>query len=224
MLFIKVMRRAFNLIELIFTIVIMAGIFSVIPKILFATGKSDAFSIKQDALLQTISLTNIASLLPWDQNNSNNTDILQTTSTHFKCDVSNRYRIGTYMSANARMCTQEINASHILGAESTENDYLLYNDIDDFNNLDINVTTSSGKLKYRLYNQVSYLTDNIITTSGSSMTIDLNLSTSSSTSTNIKKFKSIVGYVGNRGTERNISSFYYYSTNIGQFTLNSRNW
>jgi len=51
------MRRAFNLIELIFTIVIMAGIFAVIPKIVFATAKSESFAMKQEALFTTVSLT-----------------------------------------------------------------------------------------------------------------------------------------------------------------------
>jgi len=60
------MKKAFTLVELIFTIVIMAGVFAVIPKILNMTNKSDSIALKQDALLQAVSLTNIASFLAWD--------------------------------------------------------------------------------------------------------------------------------------------------------------
>ncbi len=218
------MRAAFSLIELIFTIVIMVGVFSTIPKILFSIGKSDSFALKQDAFFQAVSLTNIASLLAWDENNTDETDILQTKSSYFECNLSTKYRIGSYKSSNARVCSQEINASFTLESDSGENDYLLFDDIDDFNDFAVIVTTSSGKTKYKLYNQVSYLTDSFISQSTNTMTIDLNLSTTSATPTNIKKFKSTIEYAGKRGKERNISSFYYYSTNIGQFILNSRSW
>jgi len=57
------MRKGFTLIELIITVVIMAGVFATIPKILSAAGRSNAFTIRQDALMQTVSLTSIASHL-----------------------------------------------------------------------------------------------------------------------------------------------------------------
>jgi len=56
------------------------------------------------------------------------------------------------------------------------------------------------------------------------MIIDLSSGGISTTSTAIKKFTSKVRYVGKRGKEKNISSFYYYSTNIGQISLAHRNW
>ena len=80
------MKKAFTLVELIFTIVIMAGVFAVIPKILNMTNKSDSIALKQDALLQAVSLTNIASFLAWDANNSATTDIQKTSNNYIQDD------------------------------------------------------------------------------------------------------------------------------------------
>ena len=217
------MRKGFTLIELIITIVIMAGIFMVIPRILIATGKSDRFAIRQDALMQAVSLTQMVSRLAWDENNTEYVDILQTDSTAFQCDTSVRFRPGSYLSANGRMCTHSITATLPLGAESGESDYTLYDDIDDFDDSEINVTYK-GSPKYRLTNSVDYLSDTVVSENGTDMIIDLSAATISTTSTAIKRFGSKVRYVGKRGKERNISSFYYYSTNIGQITLAQRNW
>jgi prepilin-type N-terminal cleavage/methylation domain-containing protein len=217
------MRRGFTLIELIITIVIMAGVFMVIPKILIATGKSDRFSTRQDALMQAVSLTQMASRMAWDENNTAYTDILQTDSGVFECNTTLKYRIGSYLSANGRMCTQPITATLPLGAESGESDYTMYDDIDDYAGSEINITYK-GSPKYRLTNRVVYLNDAIVTQNGNDLTIDLSAATPSTTSTAIKRFSTKVRYVGKRGKARNITSFYYYSTNIGQITLAARNW
>lgn len=210
------MRAGFNLIELIFTIVIMAGIFAVIPKIIFVTNKSDIFAIKQEALFNTISLTNIASLLAWDENNSKTLSILATSGdVGFDCNTTTFLRKGGFLGSNTRNCKEDFNASAI-GLDG-ESDYLSYDDIDDFNGeiVDVNFST---KTKYKIYTQVRYLNDAVFTTLGSKMTIVLDNSTNANTS-NIKKFKAVVSY-----KDKNISNFYYYSTNIGQITLNSETW
>lgn len=217
------MRRGFTFVELVITIVIMAGVFMVIPRILTATGKSDRFAMRQDALMQAVSLTQMASRMAWDENNTEYADILQTDSTASACDTSLRFRPGSYLSANGRMCTRSITATLPLGAESGESDYTLYDDIDDFNGSSIDVTYQ-GSPKYRLINSVEYLDDTIITENGTDMVIDLSAASASPASTAIKRFESKVRYVGKRGKQRNISSFYYYSTNIGQITLAQRSW
>ncbi len=215
------MRRGFNLIELIFTIVIMAGIFAVIPKIIFATNKSDAFAMKQDALFNAVSLTNIASMLAWDENNSETISIVQTHDNNIPCSTSTFLRAGGFLGSNTRNCKESFSASAI-GSDTDEDDYLSYNDIDDFNgtSIDVNLT---DKTKYKIYTEVKYLNDTIFTVTGNKMTIALDNSIQTNTS-NIKKFKAVVGYVGGRGKDKNISSFYYYSANIGQITLNSEAW
>lgn len=217
------MKQGFTLIELIITIVIMAGVFAVIPKIMFVAGKSDAFALKQDALSQALSLTHIASRLAWDENNTDHLDILQTHSTYFKCNTAQKLRTGSYLSSGGRRCEQNLFASLSLGTESAEDDYLVFDDIDDFNGSEINASMF-GKKKYQLSNRVVYLTDNITYDNGTLLNIDLSLSSNSNTSTNIKKFISKVRYIGNRGKKRTIATFTYYSTNIGQISLAYRNW
>ncbi len=213
------MRAGFNLIELIFTIVIMAGIFVVIPKIIFATNKSDTFALKQEAFFNAISLTNIASFLAWDENSTKTLSILATSDNFIACDKSTFLRSGGFLSSHGRNCKEDFNASEI--SSDGESDYLLFNDIDDFDGKSIDVNLST-KTKYKIFTQVRYLDDNIFNVSGSKMTITLDDSSHTTTS-NIKKFKATVSYAGKRG-DKNISSFYYYSTNIGQITLNSESW
>jgi len=217
------MKRGFTLIELIISIVIMAGVFAVIPKIMLVAGKSDAFALKQDALSQALSLTHIASRLAWDENNTDHLDILQTQSTYFECNTTKKLRAGSYLTPDGRRCEQNLFASFSLGADAGEDDYLTFDDIDDFNGSEVNAFVS-GKKKYQLSNRVVYLEDNITDDNGTILHIDLSLSNDSNRSTNIKKFTSKVRYIGNRGKERNISSFAYYSTNIGQISLAYRNW
>ncbi len=224
-------KHGFTLIELIITIVIMAGIFAVIPKILFVSGKNDTFAMRQDALMQALSLTTLASHMAWDENNTDHLDILQTQSenSNLECNVTQKFRPGSYIGANGRMCTEEFNASTVLGPESGESDYALFDDIDDFNGEAVksNITTAQGTTLriYLLQNSVVYLQDDIMTENGKTLTIDLsNAAPSPVKTTNIKRFKSKVRYAGKRGRERDISAFSYYSTNIGQISLAYRNW
>jgi len=216
------MRAAFNLIELIFTIVIMAGIFAVIPKIIFATNKSDSFALKQEAFMSAISLTEIASALAWDENNTESMSILATSGdSSFDCNATTHFiRIGGILGAHTRNCKETLAASTI--GNDGESDYLEYDDIDDFDGevIDVNL---SAKTKYKIYTQVRYLNDAVFTTSGNTMTIVLDNAARTTTS-NIKKFKATISRIDRGGHEKNITSFYYYSTNIGQITLNSEEW
>jgi hypothetical protein len=198
----------------------MAGIFAIIPKIIFAINKSDSFAIKQDALFSAVSLTNIASLLSWDENNTKSMSILTTAGNNIPCDTTTFLRAGGFLGLNTRNCKESYAASNI--GDDGESDYLSYNDIDDFNAATIDVNLSS-KTKYQITTKVDYLVDTIFSISGNKMTIILD-KTPSPTTTNIKKLKTTVRYVGGRGKDKNISSFYYYSTNIGQITLNSEEW
>lgn len=215
------MRAGFNLIELIFTIVIMAGIFAVLPRIIFATNKSDTFALKQEALFNTISLTNIASLLAWDENNTHTLSILATSgNSSFDCNTTTFLRLGGFLGDNSRKCKEDFSAS-LIGVDALESDYLLFDDIDDFNGTLIDVNLSS-LAKYKILTQVRYLNDSVFSVSGNKMTIILD-NLINENSSNIKKFKATVSYAGKKG-DKNISSFYYYSTNIGQITLNSETW
>ena len=56
MIRIKFQKNAFTLVELIFSIVIIAIVFTVVPKLMFATTKTMEVSIKEDGLFAAIAL------------------------------------------------------------------------------------------------------------------------------------------------------------------------
>ncbi len=206
------MRRGLSLIELIFTIVIIAIIFTVIPKVILSLNKSDSFTIRQDALFNGFSLMQMISKLPWDENNTQNEDILHTASSNFKCDNNSTRRVGGFI--GSRNCKDNLSTSAI--SSDGVVDYNLFNDIDDFNDADINASY------YGLHVSVNYISDSVIY-SGQKATFILN-DTPKSNSTNIKMVDVNISYHGKRGAIKQISGFNYISSNIGQITLNKRVW
>lgn len=209
------MRRGLSLIELIFTIVIIALVFTVIPKVVLSLNKSDSFAIRQDALFNGISMLSMISKLPWDEENTKYTDILDTNSTNarFDCSTVSFRRIGGFI--GSRNCENNLSASF---GDDGESDYTLYNDIDDFVS-ENNITARP----YRLETSVRYVSDNYAYT-GSKMFIDLNNSIIPAGSTNLKIVDLTVHYEGKRGAQKQLTQFNYVSSNIGQMILNKRSW
>ena len=206
------MRRGLSLIELIFTIVIIAIVFTVIPKVIISLNKSDKFAIRQDALFNGISLLNMISKLPWDENNTEHIDILHVASGNFKCDENSTRRVGGFV--GSRNCEGNLSASVI--SSDGQSDYNLFNDIDDFDGVDINASY------YALHTKVNYIDDKIIY-DGQKASFVLN-KTSETNTTNLKYIDINISYQGKRGKVKQISSFDYISANIGQAILNKRVW
>ena len=69
------MRPALTLIELIFTMVIIALVFTVIPKMIFVSNKAMQLQVKEDALFDVATLMGEVSQVAWDG---------QTIATHGK--------------------------------------------------------------------------------------------------------------------------------------------
>lgn len=211
------MRRGISLLELIFTIVIIAVVFTVIPKIVFALNKSDEFSIKQDALFNGITLMQMITHLSWDENGTQSNDILNTTgSAQFACDAATHYRVGGFR--GSRNCENNVNVSAILGSDA-EGSQSFYNDIDDFfDGVDTNTSL------YGLHVNAKYIADTFIY-NGQNATIALN-STTILPSTNIKYIDINITYQGKKmalqGTA--ISQFAFASANIGKFFISKRAW
>lgn len=223
------MRKAISLIELIFTIVIIAVVFTVIPKIVLALNKSDEVTIKQDALFNGITLMQMISRLPWDENSVGSNLILDTNSPSFKCDTSSKYRIGGFR--GSRNCDSNITlvSSLVLDSDGQSN-YYLYNDVDDFNAQSIDANTS-GAQKYGLHVKVSYKDDTapilLYNYANQAMTMDLSQNLlPPAGSSNLKKIDINVTYQGKKTAEHNtsITQFSYVSSNIGQFFLYKRAW
>jgi len=228
------MRKAISLIELVFTIVIIAVVFTVIPKIVFALNKSDAFAIKQDALLNGVTLMQMISKLNWDENSTTTNDILKTDSiTFFECNTTTHYRKGGFI--GSRNCDQfgGIVESLAIGSiDANESTYSLFDDIDDFNIYDKNtsIENNTTKFLYGLHVNVLYLKENAITFNPTTqnVTIDLNQSLEETTTstTNLKKVMLNIDYQGKRTGDQNqsIAQFSYVSSNIGKAFLNKRTW
>ncbi|WP_458701601.1 type II secretion system protein [Sulfurospirillum sp. 1307] len=211
------MRKGLTLIELIFTIVIIAIVFTVIPKIVFALNKADSFIIRQDAMFNGFSMIKMISNMPWDENNINSADILHVTKSDCNSSTDN-YRVGGFV--GSRTCEDNLSAS--LDFNDSDEDKDTYDDIDDFNNSDYN-TTSKGNLRYGLHVEVKYINDEIAYTS-SNAKLDLNKSEVSPT-TNLKYVDINVTYKGSRGNQgKQLTQFNYTSANIGQMILHKRVW
>lgn len=207
------MRKALSLIELVFTIVIIAIVFTVIPKVVLSLNKADSFAVRQDALFNGLSMVSMISKLPWDEANTQFSDVLHVDSANFTCDTSTFRRLGSFI--GSRNCEQNLTST--LGSNG-EASYDNYNDLDDFIS-ENNVTAEP----YRLETKVVYLGDNF-TRSGTKVTFDLSSNSETNTSTNFKKLDITVYYAGKRGEGRQLTQFGYISSNIGQMTLNKRNW
>lgn len=226
------MRKGISLIELIFTIVIIAVVFTVIPKIVLALNKSDEFSIKQDALFNGVTMMQMISRLSWDENSTKSNDILMFTNPssdqNLTCNDDNtsasyRYRKGGFKGSRSY---GEYNTS-IAGITSEEGigiaNQALYNDIDDFNGSDRNTTLNSSS-KYGLHVEVKYVSD-IITYNTASQNAKINLTQLPTNPTNLKMVDINVTYQGKRAQASTaITQFSFVSANIGKVFLAKRTW
>ena len=222
------MRKGISLIELIFTIVIIAVVFTVIPKIVFALSKSDEFAIKQDALFNGMTMMQMISRLSWDESNTDgnaSNDILIgmgiSADINLTCQ-SNNYRKGGFF--GSRNC--EHNASVIVNigpeiGESRES----YDDVDDFHTQSVDINTSKITQIYDINITAKYIKDTIgYSGQKASIILDKN-STGIIPPTNLKLVDVNVTYQGKRGASGTpITQFSYVSANIGKFFIAKRTW
>ena len=210
MLFVK---RGLTLIELIFTIVIIAFVFSVVPKMFQTTNKSLAFSSKEDALFNIYSQMMDIILKEYDEKNTMYDDILLTGNNNsvLECNTTKGYRIGGFI--GSRNCFHKVYESNIgLDANEPPRD-----DIDDYNGL--NYQIYSGNKEYNLSVSVGY-TDDWNKSDYSEQNLNFNFTNrSNDNKSNIKRVKVTV-LSGNK----EISSLVYDSANIGHMEIKSVQW
>ncbi|HIP19955.1 MAG TPA: prepilin-type N-terminal cleavage/methylation domain-containing protein [Sulfurimonas sp.] len=216
------MRKGLSLIELIFTIVIIAVVFTVIPKIVLSLNKADSFTIRQDAMFNGVSMIKMISKLPWDQNNTDSSDILHVNSSansYFDCNTTTFRRDGGFI--GGRTCEDNQSAS-IINSNAYEYVSYLEDDIGDFNNKGVEANLTTTQKLYDLNITVSYIDD---TNFNPTNLIDINQSSDvNSYTTNLKRIRIKVFYTGNRGESRQLTQFNYTSANIGQMILHKRVW
>lgn len=210
------MRKAFTLIEMIITMVIVGLVFMVVPKIIFVTNKSFETVIKEDALFNAISLAYMVSSLPWDENNTKSDAILLSDSSfsEYLCDSSTGfYRIGGFKGSRNCISAATPPAASAIGAEDS-----LRNDIDDYDGYSIETSTPKG-VKYKMDISVRYMND-----PGAGSIVDLSALSEASNSSNIKEVKITVSNSASNQKSPFRSTIYYHSANIGQIYINKRAW
>jgi len=223
-------RKGITLIELIFTMVIVAIIFTVVPKIMFALSKSDSFSIRQDAVFNGMSLVKMISDMPWDKNNTDSIAILgdtNTTTSLFDCNTASGYRIGGFK--GGRNCEDDLNATAIHVGVVNGDAIFDIDNIGDFNltQLEANTTLSSNARNYEINVSIDYVSDdsNVFNYNAQTCTVTLQKAYKVLNGfTNLKEINATVYYKSGNRAIKQLTQFYYTSANIGLFTLNKRVW
>ena len=191
------MRNAITLIELIFSMLIIAIVFTVVPKIIFASNKSMQLSKKEDALFNAYSMMGSVIKLVWDENTSNAGKILDTDA-----HTCNNYRVGGFK--GSRNCIDSDDTASAIKKEDSD-----YNDIDDYNNDNSDVNSSIGNV-YDLNITVRYTDKDHNGVTGTDELKEINVTVSPGSDNNkMKNFK---------------SSFFYYSTNLGHIQIKKEKW
>lgn len=189
-------RRGITLIELIFSIVILSIVFSIIPKIIFASNKSMQTSIKEDALFNAYTLLGSIVKLPWDENTTRTGNILWVSEGN-----CSDFRKGLFIGSRECQLASDGNnsASAIVGQSGDKNDI---GDYDNFNESYINSS------KYKLDVNVSYVNDDYSQNPLTTNLKEINVTVESNTPK----------------TEGFKSSFFYYSANLGLIQIKKEVW
>lgn len=190
-------KSAFTLVELIFSIVIIAIVFTVVPKLLFVTTKTMELSIKEDGLFSGIALMGNIVRLPWDENTMlSQGKILDTAAK--TCDD---YRIGGF--TGSRNCLNSNAAATPKSAFGSSGG--VYGDIDDYDGY--STSTDKGRVQYNLDVEVNYVdADDLSAGLDPDELKEIKVSVSSSGKTNL------------------CTSFLFYSANLGHIQINKRAW
>ena len=209
------MRKSFTLIELIFTIVIIALVFTTIPKVIYSTNLTIKFTLKEDGLFNMMSNMLDITTQEWDENDTTHYDILLTGNSNvLECNSSANpaIRIGGFYSGDlySRICPNSLYISHI-GPDTGENSEEDYDDIDDYNGTESNAT-KNGNTRYQIYTNVSYVSEwNKNDYNYNTQTLNYKFSTTS-TKSNIKFIEDTLH---DNKYDKNISHAKYWAANIG---------
>lgn len=218
------MRKGLTLIELILSMVIIGIVFTVIPRLIMSMNQGAQTTLKEEAMYNAMAQMGMIINLPWDNNNTQNPQILSVTSGNaaYECDTTGGYRIGGFI--GGRNCIPSPGISYnasAIGKEDSES-----NDIDDFHdtNLTADKNCSSGvKGLFGINTTVQYVDD---PSSAGIATLSDNPSAGQS---NTKHIEVKVGLgtdhkLYDASKQNCITSLHYHSFNLGNIQINSRNW
>jgi prepilin-type N-terminal cleavage/methylation domain-containing protein len=190
------MKNAFTLVELIFSIVIIAIVFTVVPKLMFVTTKTMEVSIKEDGLFAGIALMGNIIRLPWDENTVVSEGKILDTDANTCTD----YRIGGFV--GSRNCINSSAAATVKGSFGSAGTF--YSDVDDYDTY--STSTVGGRVQYALDVDVNYADVNFNPAAGTDELKEVKVNVSATGKTNL------------------CSSFFYYSANLGHIQINKRAW
>jgi len=175
------LKKSFSLIELIFTIVIIAFVFTVIPKVMYSTNQTFKFTLKEDGIFSMMSKIMDVDTKEWDENNTDSQDdyqyniLITNNDNKLECKSSEDppIRVGGFYSGDkySRICPEKctltifgicLNKEKItisnIGTDKDEDSEDDYDDEDDFNGTEENVT-KNDKVRYKIYVDVGYSKD-----------------------------------------------------------------
>jgi len=221
------MKKSFSLIELIFTIVIIALVFTTVPRIIYTTNETFKFTLKEDGIFNMMAKMMDISFREWDENDTNSYDILLTGNSNvLECNSSHNppIRIGGFYSGYdySRICPNNLYISQI-GTDGDENSEEDYDDIDDYNNTNTNAT-KKGKTRYILYITNGYSNEwNNNNYNYNTQTLNFNFSNNQNIDKSNIKMTKITLY--DKKYNKNISNARYWSANIGKIGyIESEQW
>jgi len=137
------MRHGLTLIEMIFSMIIIATVFTVVPKIIFSSNKAIALSMKEDALFNAYALMGSISKLAWDENTLVDGKNLNTAD-----NTCSDYRIGGFL--GSRNCIDSSLYASSIGSDGGD-----YDDVDDYDGY-VEPITVGTENRYNLSTTVEY--------------------------------------------------------------------
>ena len=152
------MRKALTLIELIFTMIIIALVFMTVPKIIFVSNKSMQLQIKEDGLFDAVSLMGQVVHTAWDEKTIETGGKILANG-EIACDGGKPD--GTWI--GVRSCTD------VTPDDQPDGDC---DDIDDFTLPQCHDDASGGRVDYRL--DVSHTMDGAATFKELNVTVSSN--------------------------------------------------
>ena len=223
------MKKSFSLIELIFTIVIIALIFTTIPRIIYTTNESFKFTLKEDGIFNMMAKMMDISFREWDEQDTYSYDILLTGNSNvLECDSSSypALRVGGFYSGYrySRICPHNLQASNI-GKDSGENSEEDYDDVDDYNGTESNATkVGHSKPRYVLHIIDGYSDEwNKNNYDYNNQKLDWTFTKKASNTKSNIKFTKITLY--DKKYNQNISHARYWHANIGKVGyIESEQW
>jgi len=208
-------KSAFTLIELIFSMVIIAIAFTVLPKIMQLATKVSAQNLREEAMYNAVAYIGLIKSTAWDENNTMVDDILHVSSegnSNYVCNSTTTYRIGGF--DGSRNCRNDKSAS-VIGVDNDENEFR--DDMDDFNG-SIDATNDTHSREYDLNVTVKYVKD--IAENEASFVSEQRSDTTNTKEINI----TVIVTKKQEALGNSLVKMSFIAQNIGQQRINRRNW